>query len=129
MVCPFCGNERLKTTNSRKSKRNNQVWRRRQCDSCGRLFSTREYIDLSDMAVIKSSGVIEPYSRSKLLSSLLRSCDHRLDQADDVFALADTVEKEIIGNEEVKTSGIVAACSEILSHFDKVASVKYSSYY
>jgi len=129
MVCPYCGNERLKTTNSRKTKRNNQVWRRRQCDSCGRLFSTREYIDLSDITVVHPSSEVERYSRAKLTSSLLKACDHRIEQADDVFALVDTIEKQLIGNEELKTEYIKKACSDVLSKFDNVASVKYSSYY
>lgn len=129
MVCPFCGNEKLKTTNSRKTRRNNQVWRRRQCDSCGRLFSTREYIDLSDIAVIHPNGDTERYSRAKLTASLLKACDHRPDQADDVFALVDTVEKKLIGNGEIPTSEIKKSSVAVLANFDEVASVKYSSYY
>lgn len=129
MVCPFCGNEKLKTTNSRKTRRNNQVWRRRQCGSCRRLFSTREYIDLSDLVVIKPSGKPERYSRAQLTSSLLKACDHRLDQADDVFALVDTIEKQLIGNSEITTEQIKKSSISILSNFDEVASVKYSSYY
>ncbi len=129
MVCPFCGNSQLKITNSRKTKRNNQVWRRRQCDSCGRLFSTREYVDLSDIAVIHPNNEVERYSKAKLTSSLLKSCDHRQDQADDVFALTDTIESKLIGSEEITTVEIKQAALEVLTNFDEVAAVKYKSYY
>lgn len=129
MVCPFCENDRLKTTNSRKTKRNNQVWRRRQCDSCGRLFSTREYIDLSDIVVNRPDNTSQRYSRAKLTSSLLKACDHRQDQADDVFALVDTIERKLIGNEELTTAEIKTACTDVLKLFDEVSAIKYSSYY
>ena len=45
------------------------IRRRRQCPECGRRFSTTETASLS---VIKRSGVIEPFSREKVVLGVRR---------------------------------------------------------
>jgi len=129
MVCPSCEHPKLKTVNSRKTKKNNQVWRRRQCESCGRLFTTREYIDLTDIAVIKNNGKAESYSRAILLASLLRSLDHVKDRpVESAYALSETIEQTLYGD-EITTKDIVASALKVLQRFDEVSAIKYKSYY
>lgn len=129
MVCPFCEHPKLKTVNSRKTKKNNQVWRRRQCESCGRLFTTREYIDLTDIAVLSRSGKTEPYSRPKLLASLLQALDHLGDrQVESAYALSETIEKQLYGD-EISSEGIIKSAIETLKLFDEVSAIKYQSYH
>lgn len=130
MVCPFCGNERLRTYNSRRTKRNHQVWRRRQCESCRRSFTTREIIDLSGIDVIKRNGATEPYSRSKLLLSLARACEG-LDQIHDIaFSLSETIEAKIMrdGIELLTSNHIADVCGETLHNFNTKAFMRYQSY-
>jgi transcriptional repressor NrdR len=57
-------------TNSRSTKGNSQIWRRRKCLSCSSLFTTHEIIDLSHLFVIKKSGNVERYNRIKLYSGI-----------------------------------------------------------
>lgn len=45
MKCPRCGQQKLKTVDSRpQRKRANYVYRRRKCDVCWYRFATREYV-------------------------------------------------------------------------------------
>ena len=67
MVCIYCGGE-TKVTNSRLQKRNNQVWRRRQCLECKGVFTTHEAVDLSSALLIDKSGAPEPFISDLLFS-------------------------------------------------------------
>lgn len=70
MECPFCGSREIFITNSRPTKGNTQVWRRRRCQKCENNFTTHEIIDLSHLVVAKKSGKKEKYSRVKLYSGI-----------------------------------------------------------
>ena len=117
--------------NSRHTKRNNQVWRRRQCDNCNRTFTTREAPQLSFLRVKKREGHLEEYRRSKLLVSLLWSSDH-IKEADVAFALADTIETKLFKSidattESIDSSLIASTAMEVLKNYDLKAFIKYVS--
>lgn len=73
MNCPHCQSSQVMVINSRPTKKNLQIWRRRKCLSCSKVFSTYESVDLSYMKVIKKSGKKERYIRSKLLVSVYQA--------------------------------------------------------
>ena len=70
MECPYCHRQQTFVTNSRPSKGNAQIWRRRKCQNCGEIFTSHEIIDLSHLTVIKKSGEKERFSRVKLYSGI-----------------------------------------------------------
>lgn len=70
MYCPYCYNPDTEVTNSRITKGNTQVWRRRKCMKCNLIFTTHEIIDLSHIVVIKKSGKTQSFSRTKLFSGI-----------------------------------------------------------
>lgn len=70
MECPYCHKSLTEVTNSRPTKGNAQIWRRRKCSSCGDTFTTHEVVDLSHLIVIKKSGKTEMFSRIKLYSGI-----------------------------------------------------------
>lgn len=70
MFCPYCAHPNTEVTNSRLTKGNSQVWRRRKCTKCTSIFTTHEIIDLSHLLVIKKSGKAQKYSRAKLYSGI-----------------------------------------------------------
>jgi transcriptional repressor NrdR len=78
MVCIYCGGE-TKVTNSRLQRRNNQVWRRRQCQTCQSVFTTHESVELeSSLSVIKH-GANTPFLSDLLLKELMSALSHRKD--------------------------------------------------
>lgn len=132
MVCPFCANIKTSVKNSRSSGRRGQVWRRRQCERCGRLFTTREHVEVGFLEVLKRSGRLESYSRAKLLRSLIYATDH-LPDADVGFALTDTIETNMLAELPKNTLKLSAeTISEhvqaVLKRFDARSYVKYLSY-
>ncbi|MFQ6032940.1 MAG: transcriptional regulator NrdR, partial [Candidatus Zixiibacteriota bacterium] len=56
MKCPFCGKEKDKVVDSRPSQDGRSVRRRRECESCGKRFTTYEYIEDVPLTVIKNDG-------------------------------------------------------------------------
>ena len=118
--------------NSRWTRRNNQVWRRRRCDNCGRTFTTREAPQLSFLRVKKREGHLEEFVRTKLLVSLLWSTDH-IKEADVAFALADTIETKILktltADSDVIDSQVISETTqEVLKRYDLKAFIKYVSH-
>ena len=53
------------------------IRRRRECQTCGRRFTTYERVEEMPLIVIKSNGDREPFDREKLLSGLQRACHKR----------------------------------------------------
>lgn len=70
MECPYCHKPLTFVTNSRATRNNSQIWRRRRCSNCKIVFTTHEIIDLSHIVVVKKSGISERFSRVKLYSGV-----------------------------------------------------------
>jgi transcriptional repressor NrdR len=70
MECPYCHSSQTEVINSRPTRKNAQIWRRRKCLSCGEIFTTHEMVDLSHLVVIKKSGKAEVFSSIKLYSGI-----------------------------------------------------------
>ncbi len=73
MQCPYCFSENISVTNSRATKSNSQIWRRRRCLECSEVFTTYEKIDLSYLKVVKKDGRREYFQRSKLYSGIYKA--------------------------------------------------------
>lgn len=98
MKCPFCGSYQVYVINSRSTKGELQIWRRRECRECNKKFTTHETIDLSHLIVVKKSGKKERFSRAKLYSGIFWST-HGVKLADRqriVDKITSRVEKEIL---------------------------------
>lgn len=131
MVCPFCGRIKTSVRNTRPTSRRGSMWRRRQCESCGRLFTTREFVELGFLEVLKRSGKREPYSRAKLLRSLILATDH-LSDPEPAFAISETIEASLLSNldqyNQLSSNTIAKETLTVLKRFDTRAYVKYLSY-
>lgn len=102
MKCPFCDSDQLIVTNSRPTKGEMEIWRRRKCLHCGGLITTHEKIDLSYIVVIKRSGKRVKFNRAKLYSGIYQavSATKKIDRgtAGDISEkLTQEIEKKIVG--------------------------------
>ena len=69
MKCPYCENEESRVIDSRHTEDGHAIRRRRECESCGRRFTTYEKVEEMILMVIKKDGRREAFDRSKLLKS------------------------------------------------------------
>jgi transcriptional repressor NrdR len=120
MFCPFCRHPDSRVIDSRTSDDGLSIRRRRQCPECGRRFSTTETASLS---VIKRNGVVEPFSREKIVTGV------RTDS--DLAVLAQKVEETIraTGAAQVDANEIGLAILGPLRELDEVAYLRFASVY
>ena len=74
MRCPFCRHSDCRVIDSREVDDGQATRRRRSCAACGRRFTT---VEEAVLAVVKRSGVTEPFSRDKVVSGVRRACQGR----------------------------------------------------
>ena len=128
MNCPFCRHHDSRVMDSRTSDDGAVVRRRRQCPSCERRFTTVEAMTL---AVVKRSGVTEPFSRQKIVDGVRKACQGRPVDEDALALLAQRVEEEIrsLGSPEVPSQEVGLALLGPLRELDEVAYLRFASVY
>ena len=130
MKCPFCNNENIRVIDSRPAEDNNAIRRRRQCEACGRRFTTYEKIETIPLMVVKKDETREPYDRYKIEAGVLLACHKRPVSTQDINHLVDEVENEVFNAEkEVSTTRIGNLVMDKLKELDEVAYVRFSSVY
>ncbi|SFN58557.1 transcriptional regulator NrdR [Mycetocola miduiensis] len=128
MFCPFCRHPDSRVIDSRTSDDGLSIRRRRQCPECGRRFSTTETASLN---VIKRSGVVEPFSREKVVSGVRKACQGRPVTDSDLAILAQKVEESIrqTGTSQIDANEIGLAILTPLRELDEVAYLRFASVY
>ena len=131
MKCPFCNHENTRVIDSRPAEENNSIRRRRQCDSCGRRFTTYEKVETIPLIIIKKDNNREAYDRSKIESGVLRACHKRPVSAAQITKLVDEVENEIFNLEEreIPSDIVGEILMRKLKALDEVAYVRFASVY
>jgi transcriptional repressor NrdR len=131
MKCPFCAHLENKVIDSRLSKDGGVIRRRRDCDECGRRFTTYERIEEVLPMVIKKDGRREVFDRGKLLGGLKRACEKRPVSVEDLEGIVDKVEQTLqeCGDREIPTSKIGETVMKELHELDEVAYVRFASVY
>ncbi len=128
MHCPFCRHPDSRVVDSRTSDDGLSIRRRRQCPECGRRFSTLETASLN---VIKRSGIVEPFSREKIVAGVRKACQGRPVSDADLALLAQRVEETIraTGVAQVEANDIGLATLPPLRELDEVAYLRFASVY
>lgn len=105
--------------------------RRRECDSCGKRFTTYERVEVMQILVVKSSGGREPYTREKLRAGVSRACAKTKVTADQIDDLVDSVENEMttMGKREIPARLVGELTLKRLSTLNDVAYVRFASVY
>lgn len=128
MRCPFCHQSDSRVVDSRTAEDGNAIRRRRQCPHCDRRFST---IETTSLSVIKRSGVVEPFSRQKVMNGVSKACQGRPVTEDDLALLAQEVEEALrdTGKAQVDTLTVGRTILEPLKSLDVVAYLRFASVY
>lgn len=132
MICIYCRHP-TSVVNSRHNRRDNKVWRRRRCETCGAVFTSIERPEYASSFVVqKSNSQLTSFVRDKLFVSIFKSCGHRPDPITDAMALTDTVLSKI---PDVAKDGLIPASKltaltlSTLKRFDTAAAVQYEAFH
>lgn len=131
MRCPFCKHENTRVVNSRSSKDDRAIRRRRECLSCGERFTTYERIEEFQPRVVKKDGRREPFEKKKIVDGILKACEKRPVSMNKIQDFVNDLEKGLQdrGDMEVETVVIGEQVMEQLRDWDDVAYVRFASVY
>ena len=128
MRCPYCRHADSRVVDSREAEDGQLIRRRRACPECGKRFTT---VEEAVLAVVKRSGVTEPFSRAKIVTGVRKACQGRPVDEDAIAVLAQKVEETIRarGAAEVPSHDVGLAILGPLRDLDEVAYLRFASVY
>lgn len=131
MECPYCRQLDSRVVDSRLVAAGTVTWRRRECDSCRKRFTTYERVEHSVPMVVKKNGHREPFDRQKVLRSMQLACNKRLISMDTLEGQATALERELSesGEKEIPSHEIGQRVMMRLKALDGVAYVRFASVY
>ncbi len=131
MKCPFCHCLQGVVLDSRETPDNEAVRRRRQCESCGRRFTTYERVDDMAIKVIKKNGRKENFDREKMRRGVVKATWKRPISREKIENLLDEVEKEIrvSGKLEIPSMEIGNMVIEKLRSLDSLSYLLFACVY
>ena len=105
--------------------------RKRQCNVCGKRFSTLETIIISSPLIIKKDGRRESFDRQKILSGVIKACEKRPISYQSIEEIAQSVERwiEETNLKEVKSEDIGKFVLNKLKSLDAISYVRFASVY
>ncbi len=129
MQCPYCADDGNRVIDSRLARDGTEIRRRRECDECGRRFTTRERVEETLPRIIKRDSRREEYDRAKLLRGIEHACVKRPVSAEAVERLVERVERELqeSGEREVTSDYLGRRALQELSAIDVLAAVRFAS--
>lgn len=131
MKCPFCDTDNTRVIDSRPADDNRAIRRRRQCDQCGRRFTSFEKAETMPLIVVKKDQKRETFSRQKLEVGIFRSLYKRPVPAEHIATLIDEIEASIYtkAEKEIESTVIGEIVMDHLKDLDPVAYVRFASVY
>ena len=130
MKCPYCGESDTKVIDTMHES-GGGIRRRRECNACGKRFSTIERTIVTGPLVVKSDGRREPFDREKLLSGIRVACAKRPISSDSLEGLVSSIEMRIqnLGKAEVPSKVIGDMVIAGLKELDQVAYIRFAMVY
>jgi len=131
VICPFCAHEFTRVLDKREGPSGKTTRRRRECQKCGRRFTTFERVETLDLLVVKKDKKREVFDRIKLRSGIIKSCEKRPVSAEAIEAIIDEVEAELRkkGVKEIPSNKIGELVTKRLKKLDQVAYIRFASVY
>lgn len=129
MKCPFCKRGETRVLESRQSELS--LRRRRECVKCEQRFTTYERQETTNVLVAKRNGERQQFSREKLRTGIVRSCEKRPVTSDQIDKVVDDIEEEIKKTRagEIQSKRIGEMVMRRLKRLDKVAYIRFASIY
>ncbi len=131
MKCPYCENADTKVIDSRHTEEGHAIRRRRECDVCGKRFTTYEKIEEIVLMVVKKDGTREAFDRNKVLNGIMKACQKRPVPMAEIERMVGEIERGLnnMMEKEVQSSFIGELIMEQLKKVDEVAYVRFASVY
>ncbi|OFZ88002.1 MAG: transcriptional regulator NrdR [Betaproteobacteria bacterium RBG_16_64_18] len=131
MKCPYCKADNTGVVDSRLSEDGDSVRRRRECQACGKRFTTYERVELQMPMIVKQNGNRTAYDREKIRIGFMRALHKRPVPTQYVDAAITRIEQRVLalGEREVPSRVIGEMVMRELKKMDDVAYIRFASVY
>lgn len=131
MKCAYCGCTQSRVVDSRQNEDGTSIRRRRECENCGRRFTTYERIELVPLMIIKKDQTREAFDVEKLRSGIVKSCEKRPVSLGEIDELVQGIERKLNNqpDSEITSKMVGELVMEGLKKLDEVAYVRFASVY
>lgn len=128
MKCIFCNCTDSRVVDSRPTE-DGAIRRRRECERCGRRFTTYEKIETLPLLVIKKDRRREPFDADKIRRGLVKACEKRPVAIADIESLVNEIEMAMLNSmdQEVTTTRIGEMAMDGLRKLDEVSYIRFAS--
>jgi transcriptional repressor NrdR len=129
--CPFCFGSDNRVVDSRESGEGDIIRRRRECEDCGKRFTTYERLEEVLPLVIKKDNRREPFDRNKIISGIQKACEKRPISVETIETVVSKIGRELqeSGEKEIQSTEIGTKVMQYLHELDEVAYVRFASVY
>jgi len=130
MRCPSCGADRDKVIDSRAADDATAIRRRRECEACGRRFTTYERPErAAPLVVAKRDGSRVPFESERLARGVLAACGKRPIPVEARERLVREVEEGLQRDfeKEVESREIGRRVAARLRELDAIAYIRFAS--
>ena len=129
MKCVYCGCMESRVIDSRQSEDGTTIRRRRECESCGKRFTTYETVEYTPVMVVKKDGSRQQFDIDKVRRGIMKAIEKRAVSMADVDKLVLDVQKSVLNSleQEVSSTHIGELVMDGLKKIDEVAYVRYAS--
>ena len=131
MRCAFCGFAESRVLDSRPVEEGSSIRRRRECQQCGRRFTTYEHLEEMPLIVVKTDNRRELFDANKILNGLIKACDKRTVPVSVLEQMVNDIERDLRNSleREVSSKQIGEMVMQHLRKVDQVAYVRFASVY
>ena len=131
MKCAYCGCTQSRVVDSRQSEDATTIRRRRECENCGRRFTTYERIDMVPLMVVKKDQTREAFDINKLRAGIVKACEKRPVPLERIEELVRDIERKLNAqvDSEITSKMIGELVMDGLKEMDEVAYVRFASVY
>jgi transcriptional repressor NrdR len=130
MRCPWCNADDDRVVDSRPADTGEAIRRRRECNACGRRYTTFERVEDIGLVIVKRDGSTEPYDRDKLEGGIRKAIKNRPVSPDQVDTMLARVEERLrrrgpqVGSQQIGVEVLAQ-----LAKMDQVAYMRFASVY
>ena len=131
MKCAYCGCTQSRVVDSHQNDDGTSIRRRRECENCGRRFTTYERIELVPLMIIKKDQTREAFDVEKLRSGIVKSCEKRPVSLGEIDELVREIERKLNNqpDSEITSKMVGELVMDGLKRLDEVAYVRFASVY
>lgn len=130
MRCPYCGQDRDRVIDSRGAEDGGAIRRRRECEGCGKRFTTYERAERTErLVVIKRDGSRVPFDVERIVRGVMAACGKRPIPTERKVEMAKTIEDELHREyeREVESREIGRRVAQRLRELDHIAYIRFAS--